>query len=42
MNYDNETNLLCGQAQLLQMMHMGSHVAALWGDGTGQQEEPPA
>ena len=38
-DYDNETNLLCGQAQLLQMMHVGSHMARLWGDGTCQQEE---
>lgn len=38
MNYDNETKKLCDQDQLLQMTHMGSHVAWL-GAGTGQQEE---
>lgn len=29
MNYDNKTNKLCDQDQLLQMTHMGSHMAGL-------------
>lgn len=32
--------LICVQAHLPQMMHMGSHMAGLWGDGTCQHEEP--
>ena len=39
---DNEMNLLCGQAQLLQMVRTGSDTARLWGDGTCQQGEPLA